>query len=107
MGQGHPEPHRPTVVLHVQCVSREAKSLAEVVDDLGVAVERVRKLLWVGPITVPESGIIRRDEMKRVGEAREERLEHERRRGEFGSEGNCRGVWRGGMPGEDGCAVDS
>jgi hypothetical protein len=57
----------PPVVLHIQGVARESQRLSEMVDDLGITIERVRELLRVRPITVPEAGIVRRDQMVAVG----------------------------------------
>ena len=80
MHQSHAKADRSAVVLHVQRVARYRERLSEPGHDLGIAVERVREFLRIGPIAVAESRVVGRYEVVTIGKAIEQRLEHARRR---------------------------
>jgi len=74
--QCHAKTNRAAVILHVKSKTREPQRFGEVIHDLGDVIERVRKFLWVRPITVSEARIVGRDKVKAIGKPGEERLEH-------------------------------
>ena len=82
MRQDHSKSDRHAVVLHVEVVLCDADGFDEVIHDFSDVVEGVREFLWIGPIAVAEARIVRRNEMKAIGQARKERLKHARRRRE-------------------------
>jgi hypothetical protein len=43
MGQGHAKTHGATIVLHVQRLARELERFGQVIHDLRVVIERIRK----------------------------------------------------------------
>ena len=61
--QGHAKPYRAAVILHVECVARDLESFGEMIHDLGVVVERIRKCFRVGPVAVAEAGEVGRDQV--------------------------------------------
>src|SRR6202012_3069785 len=80
MRQSHPKPYWTSVVLHVKRVASQAESFRKVVDDAGDMVEGIVELLRVGPVAVAVAGIVRRDQMVLISEARQQRLKHSRGR---------------------------
>ena len=69
MCQRHAEAYGPPIVLHVECVSAQAKYLREIIDDPSDVVEGLVKLLWVRPIAVAKTGIVWRDQVVLVRES--------------------------------------
>ena len=59
----HAKSNGTAVILHVQRVARKAQRFGEMIHDFSDVIERVREFFWVGPVTVSEARIIRRDEM--------------------------------------------
>ena len=80
MGERHPEAHRSAVVLHEQGVLREVQGLREMSHHPGYVVEGIREGRGGRRIAVSESGIVGSDHVKLPRQAREQRLEHARRR---------------------------
>ncbi len=78
--QRHAKADRATVVLHVQGVARESERFGEMVHGLSEMVEGVCEFLRVRPVTVSETGIIRRYQVIAIGKPCEKRVEHARRR---------------------------
>jgi hypothetical protein len=62
----HAKTHGSTVILHVQCVSAQAKSLGEMLRDGCDFVEGVREALRVGSVAVPKSRIVWRDKVETI-----------------------------------------
>jgi hypothetical protein len=94
MGQGHSKADGPSVMLRVKRLAREPDRLAEMIDDLGVVIERIREGFWVWPVAVPETWVVRLDEVIPIGKTGEERLEHPRRRGQTVEQQNRRSTLR-------------
>src|SRR5262249_18948070 len=65
-----PEAHRSTVILDEKAVTIESPLLQECRCDFSEPVERVTKLRRIGHVAVAEPGVIRRDDVKAVGERR-------------------------------------
>ena len=63
VGQGHAKADRPTVVLHVERVARQANSQREVVHDRSDVVKGVVELLRIWPVAVAVARIIWRNQM--------------------------------------------
>src|SRR5215469_10076741 len=63
-----PEAYRSTVILDKKSVTIESFLLQEFRRDFSEPVKRVSKLRWIGNIAIAEPRIIRRDDMKAVGE---------------------------------------
>src|SRR6267378_3266008 len=61
------------------------------IHDLGDAIERVGKLFRIRPLAVSETRVVRRNEMKAIGKAREERFELSRGSWKSVQQHNC---WR-------------
>ncbi len=78
IGQGHAKPHGAAVILHIQRVAREPERFGEVLHDLGIVIERIRKGFRVRPVAVSEARVIGRDQVIAIGKPGEERLEHPR-----------------------------
>ena len=73
--QCHAKANRPTVVLHIQRVVRQAHRLREIVDHGRDVVERIIEQLRVRPVAVSEARVIGRDKVITIGKPGEERLE--------------------------------
>ena len=98
-----PEAGRRAVVEHIDGVAVEADGLGEAVDCLRDLVERVR----LGrPIRIAEPREIRGDDMRAVGEARDEVAKHVARGREAVKQQEFRRVLRAGLAIEDVAAVD-
>ena len=78
MNQGHAKTHRASVVLHVKCVLREPQRFGETIHDLGIVIECVGELFWIGPVAVTKPGVIRRDEVIAIRNPFEKRFKHSR-----------------------------
>src|SRR3954467_3287536 len=76
MGENQAEAYRTSIVLHVKRVAGQAECLCELVDDASDVVERIVKLLRVGPVAAAESGIIGRDQAVAAGQPLEQWLKH-------------------------------
>src|SRR5215470_8041048 len=63
-----PEAYRSTVILHEKAVTIESPLLQEFRRDFSELVKRVSKLRRIGNIAIAKPRIIRRDDMKAVGE---------------------------------------
>ena len=63
-----PKAYRPTVILDEKPVTIESPLLQEFRRDFSEPVKRVSKLRRIGNIAIAEPRIIRRDDMKAVGE---------------------------------------
>jgi len=106
MGERQTEPDRAAVVLQVETVSRDPLLLQESVDDLGEVIERVVKRARRRRVAPPEPGIIRRDEIEPVRQARDQVAEHHRRRGESVQEDESRVTRVAGLSVENRQPVD-
>src|SRR5579863_1897476 len=106
MCQYHAKADRTTIVLLVEGVARESERLGKMVHYFGVVVECICELLRVRPVTVTEAGIIRRYQTIAIGQAREERLKHPRRRGKSVQQQKRFCIFRPGLSVEDRKAVD-
>ena len=78
--QRHPKTHWHAVVLHVKRVTRKPQRFGKMIHDFRDVIERVREFFRIRPITMTETGIIRRNQMITIRKARKERLKHPRRR---------------------------
>ena len=106
MGEDHAKTNRAAIILHIKRVAREAERFGEVAHDLGDVIERVREFFRVRPIAVPETGIIRRDEVITIRKPREERLEHARGRGKTVQQKKRWRFLRAGLSVKDGEPID-
>ena len=79
MCERHAEADGPAVVVHVERVARQPERLREPVHELGDVVERVRELLRIRPVAVPEARVVGGHEAVAVRQPGEERLELARR----------------------------
>jgi hypothetical protein len=90
------------VILHVKRVPREPERFGEVIHDLGLAIERIRELVRVRPVALPEARVIGREKVVAIGKPGEERLEHARGRGKSVQQEKRRRVFRAGLSAKDG-----
>jgi hypothetical protein len=72
---GDPEPDRRAVVEHVQRETVEAEHLRPAVDDVSEVLERVTEVVPRGHVRLAEAGQVRGDEVKTVGEQRDQLAE--------------------------------
>ena len=94
INQRHTETYRPAVILHVKGIARKPERFGEMIHDFSVVIERVREFFGVWPITVSETGIVRRDQVVAIGETNEKRLEHSRgRRNSVQQQNRRRVLW--------------
>src|SRR5271155_3322887 len=98
MSQGHTKTHRAAVILHVKRVACEPQCFSEVIHDLGVMIERIRKLPRFRPVAMSKAGIIGRNKVVAIGKPGEQRLEHSRRRGQSVQQEERRGILRSRFP---------
>ncbi len=63
MLDGEPESDRRADIHHVRRETADAQCIEQIVDDLGDVVETVGELCSVRGVTVPESRVIRRDDV--------------------------------------------
>jgi hypothetical protein len=71
-----PESDRAAVVLHEQGVAAQAELVGEAPDDLGQVIEGVGEAGRVGGVAVPETRVVRRDQVEGVGQPRQQRFPH-------------------------------
>jgi hypothetical protein len=94
MSQGHTKTHRAAVILHVERVAREPEGFSEVIHDLRVVIERIRKFPRFRPVAVSKARVIGRDKVIAIAKPAEQRLEHSRRRGQSVEQENRWGILR-------------
>ena len=75
MRQRHSKTDRTAIIVHVKRVTRQPERFRKVIHDLGDVIEGVGILFRVGPVAVSKARVVRRDEMKAIGQPREERFE--------------------------------
>jgi hypothetical protein len=93
-----PEPDRRAVVEHVQGEAIETEHLGEAVDNVGDALERVAEVRSGGHVRFTEAGQVRGNDVKPVGEQRDQLAEHVARGRETMQEHQGRCVSRSGLP---------
>jgi len=101
-----PEADRAAVVLHEQGVAAEAELLGEAPDDLGQVIEGVGEARPVGRVAVPETRVVRGDEVEGVGQPGQQRFPHPRGGREAVQEQDRRPVGRARLAVEDRHPVD-
>ena len=101
-----PESDRAAVVLHEQGVAAEAEVLGEPSDDRGQVVEGVGEAGRVGGVAVPETRVVRRDEVEGVTQPGQQRLPHPRGGREAVQQQDRRAVGRARLAVEDRHPVD-
>jgi hypothetical protein len=78
VGGRQPESDRAAVVLHEQGVAAQAQLVGEAPDDLGQVIEGVGEAGRVGGVAMPETRVVRCDQMEGVGQPCQQRLPHPR-----------------------------
>src|SRR6185312_9581201 len=68
-------------ILHIQTEPLEAQRLREFLDHVRKPIKRVGILLRRRSVAIPETRVIRRDEVKLIGQLIDQFTEHERRCG--------------------------